>query len=192
MGDRVGGDDAADPRGAHGGDLSPDVLPDRRCTGCETANDANTEELALDIATAFERRVGRRPFVVINRLHRRKFGGNRERIEATGGHAPLDAQWVLLHEQIDSAKARGVRVHLRALGTRLALAGYPAVPSAADPAPNEGAPYFSGGYNTERHESRAGGAVDAVQLECNLAGVRDTPANRRAFADALVTALLNS
>jgi len=238
----------------HGGDLAPAVLPDRGCTGCETANDANTQELALELATAFERRVGRRPFVVINRLHRRKFDANRERIEATGGHAPLDAQWVLLHEQIDSAKARALRVHTRALlvdlhghahsvarlelgyllsagalrlpdstltplvagasvsrlsaqavsgdrgaalvrgpralGTRLAAAGYPSVPSAGDRAPNEGDAYFSGGYNTERHGSRAGGGVDAVQLECNFTGVRDTPASRGAFAEALVTALL--
>jgi len=78
----------------------------------------------------------------------------------------------------------------RALGTRLAAAGYPSVPSAGERSPNEGDAYFSGGYNTERHGSRAGGAVDAVQLECNYAGVRDTPAGRAAFAEAFVSALL--
>jgi hypothetical protein len=32
--------------------------------------------------------------------------------------------------------------------------------------------------------------VDAVQIECNYAGVRDTAESRAAFAEALVTALL--
>lgn len=78
----------------------------------------------------------------------------------------------------------------RSLGTRLAVAGYPAVPSASDPAPRDGDPYFTGGYNTRRHGSMDGGAVDAIQLECNDAGARDTAASRAAFAEALVTALL--
>jgi len=51
------------------------------------------------------------------------------------------------------------------------------------------APELSG-YNTERHGSRTGGAVDAIQIEAHNAGVRDTPAARTAFAEALVTALL--
>jgi N-formylglutamate amidohydrolase len=238
----------------HGGDLSPDALPDRRCTGCETANDANTQELAYEVADAFERRVALRPYLVINRLHRRKFDANRERSEATGDHAPLDPMWALFHAQVDSAKSAATRalprallidLHghahplarlelgyllsatelrlpdsllgprvaassiarlgataasgdrgaplvrgARALGTRLDVAGYPAVPSARIPAPSVGDLFFSGGYNTQRHGSLAGGAIDAIQVECNFAGVRDTAANRRAFADVLVTALL--
>lgn len=238
----------------HGGDLVPDALPDRRCAGCETANDANTQELAHEVADAFARRIGRRPHLVINRVHRRKFDANRERVEATGNHAPLDGLWELFHQRIDSARAAATRevprallvdLHghahtiarlelgyllsagdlrlpdsllgprvaassiarlgpagasgdrgaalvrgARALGTRLALAGYPAVPSASDPAPAAGDPYFTGGYNTQRHGSLAGGPIDAIQLECNFAGVRDTVASRRAFAEALVTALL--
>jgi len=238
----------------HGGDLSPAELPDRTCGGCVTVNDANTQALALEIADAFERRVGRRPFVVINRLHRRKFDANRDRTEATGGFARLDPMWDLLHLRVDSAKARATRVHPRALvidlhghahavprlelgyllsaaslrladslltpllstsslaaldvattgvdrgtallrgpralGTRLADAGYPSVPSAQDPAPATADEYFNGGYNTMRHGSRNGGAVDAVQIECNHAGVRDTAPNRTAFAEGLVTALL--
>lgn len=78
----------------------------------------------------------------------------------------------------------------RALGTRLAALGFPAVPSASDPAPAVGAEYFNGGYNTERHGSITGGPVDAIQIECNYAGVRDTPAARTAFAEAFVTAAL--
>ena len=67
--------------------------------------------------------------------------------------------------------------------------GYPGVPSAIQPAPAAGDPYFSGGYNTNRHGSRFGGVIDAVQLECNMEGVRDTPDNRQVFADMLTSAL---
>lgn len=76
-----------------------------------------------------------------------------------------------------------------ALGTLLGGMGYPSVPSAQDPFPLAGQPYFSGGYNTVQHSSYLGGTVDGVQIECNMAGVRDTPQNRRRFADSLAVAL---
>jgi len=238
----------------HGGDLSPSELPDRNCAGCVTLNDANTQALAEEIAAAFQRRIGRRPFVVINRLHRRKFDGNRELTEATGGFAQLTGMWEYWQANIDSARARAARTHARAilidlhghahaiprlelgymlsasqlrlsdaqllpllpgtsitrlhqlkpmgdsgaalvrgpraLGSRLAALGLPSVPSDVTPAPLAGEDYFSGGYNTQRHGSASGGAVDAIQIECHNIGVRDTAANRTAFAEALVTALL--
>lgn len=238
----------------HGGDLSPDSLPVRSCAGCITANDANTQPLAREIADAFERRIGRRPFLVINRLHRSRFDGNRDRDEATAGHAPLFPVWDFWQASIDSARIRASRVHPRgllidlhghghaiprlelgylltaaqlrlpddqllpalgtsslaqlqqlqpagdsgaalvrgprALGSRLVALGVPAVPSDVAPAPLIGEDYFTGGYNTVRHGSRGGGAVDAIQIEAHFAGVRDSEANRRAFAERLVTALL--
>ncbi|MCU0635881.1 MAG: hypothetical protein MUE41_13485 [Gemmatimonadaceae bacterium] len=77
------------------------------------------------------------------------------------------------------------------LGGLLAARGVRGVPSPAEPAPGFGEPYFEGGYNTERHGSLdARSVVDAVQLECHLSGVRDTPENRQRFADRLVDALL--
>lgn len=238
----------------HGGDLAPADLPDRTCAGCETLNDANTRALATEIADAFERRVGKRPFVVANLLSRRKFDANRDLAEATAGHAPLEPLWTLFHRRIDSAKVRAVRVHPRALvvdlhghahavprlelgyllsaanlrladsiltplmvassiarldsaavsgdsgvdllrgprslGARLVQAGFAAVPSAADPSPLPGESYFNGGYNTQRHGSLVAGPVDAIQIECNYVGVRDTAAARTAFAEAFVTATL--
>jgi N-formylglutamate amidohydrolase len=71
------------------------------------------------------------------------------------------------------------------LGSLFSDQGYPAVPSTEQPHPG-GAPYFTGGYNTRRHGSRDGGTIDAVQIEANMTGVRDTAANRRLFADRLV------
>jgi len=239
---------------AHGGEISPATLPDRSCAGCVTLNDANTAALLYAISDAFQQRIGRRPYVVVNRLHRRKFDANRDRTEATGGHAPLNPMWDQWQARTDTAKARALRVHPRALlldvhghahavprlelgylltseqlrltdallgpllasssiarldsvgragargapmlrgklafGTRLAALGYPAVPSAQDPAPDPGEEYFTGGFTTQRHGSFGGGAVDALQIECNYVGVRDTAATRAAFAEAMVTATL--
>ena len=74
------------------------------------------------------------------------------------------------------------------LGGLLARRGYPSVPSPAYPNPG-GRPYYSGGYNTRRHGSRAGGAVSGVQLEANWTGVREGESDRQAFAEALAEVL---
>jgi hypothetical protein len=241
----------------HGGTLSPTGVPDRTCSGCVTSNDLNTQELARAIADAFLRRTGRRPHLVINRLHRRKFDANRDLAEATGGTPSLEPSWRWLHAAVDSARehivrrnGRGLVIDLhghghvvprlelgyllgdvdlrlsdaqlassnamtrtsiarlsvdtrsasdrgvallrgpRSLGTLLVAAGYRAVPSASDPAPMSGEEYFEGGYNTQRHGSLSSGPLDAVQIECHLAGVRDTDENRARFADALVAVLV--
>ncbi|NOT09293.1 MAG: N-formylglutamate amidohydrolase, partial [Gemmatimonadales bacterium] len=76
-----------------------------------------------------------------------------------------------------------------ALGSLLAGRGFPAVPSGAVPAPGDD-PYFSGGYNSARYGSRDGGAVSGVQIEVHFEGLRDTAANREAFAVALAEALV--
>lgn len=88
----------------HGGLLAPETLPERTCSACTTVNDANTQELARQLADSFTARTGRRPWLVVNRLHRRKFDGNREVAEATGGYAPLQPVWEALHAAVDSAR----------------------------------------------------------------------------------------
>jgi hypothetical protein len=74
------------------------------------------------------------------------------------------------------------------LGALFEAEGFPSVPSPSAPGP-DGAPYFTGGYNTERHGSRHGGPISGVQLEANYIGVRDTQANRERFAAALAAVL---
>lgn len=74
----------------------------------------------------------------------------------------------------------------RSLGARFAAAGYPSVPGAQDPAPDEGEAFFSGGYSAERHSCAGGGPVCGVQIEANMTGVRDDAGNRRRFALAIV------
>ena len=73
----------------------------------------------------------------------------------------------------------------QSLGAALAAAGYPSVPSADDTYPDEGEPYFSGGYSTARHGCSNGGAVCGLQIEHNMTNVRDTEASRGAYATAL-------
>ncbi len=75
------------------------------------------------------------------------------------------------------------------LGTLMADRGVPAVPSAQDPAPGT-EPYFAGGYSTARHGSRDGGTISGIQIEHWRTGLRDTEADRRAYAAVLADALL--
>ena len=74
------------------------------------------------------------------------------------------------------------------LGALFEAEGFPAVPSASTPNPGTD-PYFTGGYNTQRHGSSNGGPISGVQVETHFVGVRDTPANREAFASALASVL---
>jgi N-formylglutamate amidohydrolase len=76
-----------------------------------------------------------------------------------------------------------------AIGTQLAARGYPSVPSQQDPFPALADPYFDGGYNTNRYGSDNGGKIDALQIESNFTGVRDTPQNRKNFADTLISVI---
>lgn len=241
----------------HGGTLTPAALPDRTCSACVTVADANTQELTRAVADTFFARTGKRPHLVINRLHRRKFDANRDVTEATGGNRGLDTTWLWMHAAIDSARLRVTRLGARgllldmhghghavprlelgylltaatlrqdnaslvasgamtrtsiaqlsldsrsiadrgvallrgpnSLGALLVARGVPAVPSPADPAPLVGEEYFNGGYNTERHGSLNGAALDAIQIEHHFSGVRDNATTRGVYARALVEALL--
>jgi hypothetical protein len=76
------------------------------------------------------------------------------------------------------------------LGGLLQVRGFPAVPSPQYPAPGDDE-YFSGGYIVETHGTMESnpGQINAIQIECNLTGVRDTLENRAAFAAELVDSL---
>ncbi len=73
-------------------------------------------------------------------------------------------------------------------GGLLADLGYPCTPSPDDVAPAANHDYFNGGYNTAEHGSRDGGTIDAMQIESNYTGVRDTASNRTAFGKAIAEA----
>ncbi|NBR46082.1 MAG: hypothetical protein EBT68_03065 [Verrucomicrobia bacterium] len=76
------------------------------------------------------------------------------------------------------------------LGGLLQVRGFPAVPSPQYPAPGADE-YFSGGYIVETHGTMESnpGQINAIQIECNFTGVRDTLDNRAAFAAQLVDSL---
>jgi hypothetical protein len=64
------------------------------------------------------------------------------------------------------------------------LTGVPSVPSPSIHSPGSD-PYFTGGYSTERHTT----TLPGVQIESHFGGVRDSAANRAAFAQQLVAAV---
>jgi hypothetical protein len=101
------------------------------------------------------------------------------------------------HETESSIRTLSVRSPLsfatllrgpNSLGALFEREGFPAVPSDSTPDPGTD-PYFSGGYNSSLHGCRTGGTICGVQIEANRIGVRDTPENRRRFAEALVKVL---
>lgn len=111
--------------------------------------------------------------------------------ELTSGNALASSSIARLIADARTTRAPGAMLRgATSLGGLIEARGYPAVPSPAAPAPLAGEAYFNGGYNTDRHGSSSGGMLDAIQIECHFAGVRDTEANRTAFADALADALI--
>tara|TARA_B100000989_G_scaffold220993_1_gene168757 strand:- start:391 stop:966 length:576 start_codon:yes stop_codon:yes gene_type:complete len=68
------------------------------------------------------------------------------------------------------------------MGTQLTPKGHESVPSKDCIAPKEGELYFSGRYNTEEYGSKGNGSVDAIQVELNMNGIRDTEENKTVFS----------
>ena len=78
----------------------------------------------------------------------------------------------------------------RSLGTLLDRKGLPTVPSLSDPFPQSTEPYFTGGYNTQRHGSRdTNGAIDAIQIELNQE-VRFDDSTRLTLINSLAQSVL--
>ncbi len=77
------------------------------------------------------------------------------------------------------------------LGTLLSLAGFPSVPSAQDPAPNLGDPFFSGGSNTKLYGSKTRSGVDAIQLELNRQNLRQESEDRILFSKNFAAIILS-
>lgn len=237
----------------HGGGLEPTDIPDRDCTGCVYVRDSRTQELIRQMSDAIFEEFGCYPYIIINRLHRRKLDANREIGDAADGDPMAEQAWTEFHDFIQIAKdsvtqnfGKGLYLDLHGHGhdiQRLEL-GYRiwksrlqmpdaglnvfvndasiknlvnnnlsnltlsellrgedsfgefyqdemflAVPSQTDSFPIDDEPYFSGGYNTERHGSELGGVIDGIQIECNWDDVRDTEVNREVFAVATAQVL---
>jgi len=87
----------------HGGLLTPSSIPDRNCSGCTTVNDYNTQELARALYDAIYARSGCYPYMVINRLHRRKLDANRDLPEAADGDPIAGKAWEEFHGFLEQA-----------------------------------------------------------------------------------------
>ncbi len=232
----------------HGGQLTPQDIPDR--INGVTQTDANTQELARTIAAVIHAETGRHIHLIICRLHRGKLDANRDLPEAAQGSAVAEQAWREHHAFIEQACEDSVRRHgvaflidlhghghpdprvelgylhnaldladcdealneatyvnassLRWIVERSALShvellrgplsfgamleanGYPATPSPRMPVPT--VPFFRGGYTIERHCNPARN-VTGFQIEANRPRLRDTAANRRRFARALLSTL---
>ncbi len=93
----------------HGGRLKPTALPDR--TNGVTTMDANTQELARAVATAFFARTGHHVHLVASHLHRSKLDPNREIVEGAQGNPTAERAWHEFHASIREALAAAVARH---------------------------------------------------------------------------------
>ena len=96
----------------HGGREKPDEIPSRT-TGVLDI-DTNTQELARAVEAELRARTGRKPHVVICRLHRSKLDCNREIVEAAAGSAVAETAWTEYHGFIEKACATAVAKYGRA------------------------------------------------------------------------------
>ena len=72
-------------------------------------------------------------------------------------------------------------------GTLMDNKGFPGVPSSQDEFPQENEPYFTGGYNTQRHGSRDNNdGIDGIQLEFNQ-NIRFDADIRAQLVESLIT-----
>ncbi|MFT6371053.1 MAG: N-formylglutamate amidohydrolase [Maribacter sp.] len=244
----------------HGGELKPSKITNRTCNDAVSVMDEFTIELSQAIMAEFAK-VGQKPYLIVNKMHRSKMDANRNRVDATCGDTNAQAVWDLFHGQIETSRTevkakfqKGLFIDLHghgnpkqrvelgyllfedelalpnetlnspallevssiqnlarnnlsgvvhtellkgdnAFGSLLDQTGFAAVPSSADQVPLAPDNYFSGGYNTANYSSYKGGSIDGIQVECNRAGLRDTAANRQAFAvgfESAVTAYLET
>lgn len=77
----------------------------------------------------------------------------------------------------------------RSIGDFMTTLGFASSPSPTVPAPDN-TNFFQGGYTTRTHTCWTDNLGDhGLQIECHLTGVRDTSANRSAFAAALAQTL---
>jgi|SRR6056297_419865 len=235
----------------HGGELKPNEIPNRTCNNAVTVMDDLTIELSQAIMTEFAK-TGKKPYLIVNKMHRSKMDANRNREDATCDNINAEDVWDLYHNQIKNSRSdinkkfqKGLFIDLHghgnpkqrielgyllyedelalsdeilnspellavssiqnlaknnlsgkshtnllkgenAFGTLLNLGGFAAVPSLPDPVPLASDNYFSGGYNTANYGSYKSGTIDGIQVECNRSGIRETAANRQAFATAFV------
>jgi len=88
----------------HGGNWSPDSIPDRDCSGCSYTIDSYTRVITWGIYDEIFAITGCYPHVIMNRLHRRKFDANRDIGDAADGNPLIEEAWANYHDFVDTAR----------------------------------------------------------------------------------------
>jgi N-formylglutamate amidohydrolase len=88
----------------HGGDQEPDFIEDRTCSQAVTVKDLHTLEITQGIEAELLK-LGYQPYVVINKLHRKKIDLNRSVSNATCGNPITSEYWQLFHDQIKAYRS---------------------------------------------------------------------------------------
>lgn len=104
---------------------------------------------------------------------------------------PLTSINSLVNNHPENISLNELIIGENSLGTLLSSAGFPSVPSAQDPAPNLGEPFFSGGSNTKLYGSKTRSGVDAIQLELNRQNLRQESEDRIRFSKTFATVILS-
>jgi hypothetical protein len=88
----------------HGGDLTPDDIPNR--TWGTTVTDTNTKQLTLAIMNFLDSNYNIKPHVIINNLKRTKLDANRDKAEAAQGDISAERAYDEYHYYISKAKEK--------------------------------------------------------------------------------------
>ncbi|MFL2619428.1 MAG: hypothetical protein ACJ0OS_03585, partial [Candidatus Marisimplicoccus sp.] len=88
----------------HGGDLTPDDIPNR--TWGTTVTDTNTKQLTLAIMNFLDTNHNIKPHVIINNLKRTKLDANRDKAEAAQGDTSAERAFDEYHYYISKAKEK--------------------------------------------------------------------------------------
>jgi hypothetical protein len=87
----------------HGGELKPSKITNRTCNDAVSVMDEFTIELSQAIMAEFAK-VGQKPYLIVNKMHRSKMDANRNRVDATCGDTNAQAVWDLFHGQIETSR----------------------------------------------------------------------------------------
>jgi len=93
----------------HGGYDKPSSLADR--TSGVTGQDRRTQEFARTLADSLEAVTGKRPHMIVSRLHRSKLDPNREVVEAAQGDPGAERAWWEFQSFIELARGVVTRDH---------------------------------------------------------------------------------
>jgi N-formylglutamate amidohydrolase len=166
----------------------------------QTVRDMNARLLAERIATALEKKTGKRPYLVIAKFSRKYLDVNRPEAEAMESRDALPA-YRAYHDQVKAYVAemkakypkeallvdvhgQGAAANTTFLGTRGGLTSKRSLDRIGSQPLREDARY-SGGYTVFEYGSHKAGGIDAIQLEFGLSQ-RNSAAFAEEVADSLV------